>query len=269
MCVVDNDLQVGLLLLLRSSALQRGVDVANGAEEGVGAQQVTGGGHEVGVAVEVVEAVELGDDLLEEAVGVLLVKRSKLGKEDGLVAAGLVGILEVAEQSVGVLRLGVPVNVAEVDVAVASASAHEAVQPGDTFARVAAVGDGRSTDLDLAGVGAHVLSVSGSGSGGRHVGLAGVVGLVEAEHGLGAVGDGLLGIGVPVVGVLRLVAPKHRNELKLGAETVGVGSPVVGPTAATLALSTEKISKETIVVSDTALGTSVTATTIVASGLRS
>lgn len=236
--------------------LQRGVEVAEGAEEAGGAEKAVGSDHEVRVGVEVVERLELGHDLLEEAAGVLLVEGSKLSKPDGLAVAGLVGVLEVVEQGVGVLRLRVPVNGAEVDLAatLSLAGAHELFEPVDALVRVATVGDGGRTNLGLVGVLGKVLLVSSSGSRGGHVGLASIVGLVEAHQVLSAIVQTPLGIRVPSVGVNRNVTPEHGDVGHvLGIEKTRVAVPVESPSAA-LASAAKEVGEKTVVVSHTTLG---------------
>lgn len=226
--------------------------------EGRGAgHQVVGSDHEVGIGIKVGEGVELGHVLLEE-VGLLLAgaERSELGEPDGLVTADLVSLLEVGEESVTILSLGVPVNGAEVDLAATRdglAGVHERLEPLETLTRVTAVGDGRGTDENLSTVRVHPLGVGGSSLLRSHGSLASMVGLVEAENGLGSSGDGGIAVLLPAAGVDVDVTPEHGNEAVLGVEVVGLRVPVVGPTALA-ALAAEGLGKLDVVVSHTSLG---------------
>lgn len=249
-------LQIGCWNSLSKERLDGGVDVANAAQ-GRSAHELAVGNHEVGVAVEVVESLELGDDVVHEAADLVVrVNGGKLGQPDGLATANIVGVLEVGEEGVGVLGLGVPVDVAKVNLAAvdAVAGSHELLEPVETLAGLATVADRGSTNLDLAGVLAHVLGVSSGGGTGRHVGLARHVGLVEAEELLAAIGDGGLGVLVPVAGVDRKVTPERGNEVLLARDATARGAPVVEPAAVVLADVAERLGEVGVVVSDTTLG---------------
>lgn len=240
----------------RLCCLSGGVDLTEGAESRVARHEVVGSDHEVRVGLEVGDGVELGEVLAEER-GLVFggAKRSELSQPDGSAAADLVGLLNVGDESLTVLSLRVPVNGAEVDLAasLSIASLEESLEPLKTLTGVAAVGDGRSTDEDLARVGVKPLSVAGSGTAGSHGSLTSMVGLVEAENGLGSLADGLVGVAVPAVSVEGLVVPEHGHKAILGVETVGRGIPVVSP-AALGAAAAVLVGKLGRVVGQTSLG---------------
>lgn len=135
---------------------------------------------------------------------------SKLGNPDGETGSVVDG-LEMAEEVIAVVA--VPVNGSEVVRALATAGANELLEPRDALAVSTAIGDGGSADASLAGKGVHVLNVGSSGDRGRDVGLASVVGLVEAEKSSSSVGNGLLGVVGPARREVIAGSPEHGNEL--------------------------------------------------------
>lgn len=208
----------------RRGCLSVGVDLTEGAQGSVAGHEVVGGDHEVRVGLKVGDGVELGEVLGEEVALVFGgAKGSELGQPDGSAAADLVGLLDVSDESLTPLSLGVPVNGAEVDLAatLSVASLEEGLEPLKTLTRVTAVGDGRGTDESLARVRVKPLGVAGSSALRSHGSLASVVGLVEAEDGLGSLLDGLIAVAGPAVGVEGLVVPEHGNEAVLGVQAVG------------------------------------------------
>lgn len=236
--------------------LSGGVDVAIVAG-GVAVHQDAIANHEVAVAHDVVESVELGKGLLQESADLIVRARgSKLGDDDRLATADLVGLLKLGEQSVDGRGGGVPVDVAEVESATAILSAagiDEALEPRKTLANSTRVGDRGSTDKCLARVLVQELGVRGSGSSRRQVRLADNIGLVEAEDGLGAGGKSDLNLGIEASGVVRGRAPQSGNIAVLaGVDARGVEAPVVGPVALVTAL-TKGVGQVAVVVSHTTL----------------
>jgi hypothetical protein len=210
--------------------LDGGVNLAKRGDGAVAHQGVVD--PEVRVGLEVIDGVELGDHVGHEVVDLVVVaQRSKLGQPNRAAAANLMGLLDVVEQGVGVLGLGVPVDDAEVNGAssLSVAGLHEVLQPGDTHLTTA-VGDGGRANLGATSEGVHLLLVHASSIGRRHVGLVNVVGLVEAEKSLGTVGESGLGVLLPVA--KSLLTPAHGDEGDAGVEVATAGAPVVGPVAA-------------------------------------
>lgn len=218
----------------RSGAIGKGVSVAAG---GGASNQGTVGDVEVRVPLDeavgrvVVEGIL---HLLEERGdgGVVRTGGGELGDPDGLVGAtGLMDLGYIVEE-VAAARGRVPMSGAEAELALAVAGADPLLQPAHALAIGPAVGDSGGAEADRAGMGGQVLDVSRSGSGGVHVGLTRVVGLVEAEEVLGTVADGSLGVGVPGRDEVRPVAPKHGDVLQ-GAvnivKTIAHLAPVVSP----------------------------------------
>lgn len=236
--------------------LSGGVDVAVVAG-GVAVHQDAIANHEVAVAHDVVEGVELGKGLLQESADLVVRARgSKLGKDDRLATADLVGLLKLGEESVNSRGRGVPVDVAEVESTAAVLSAagiDEALEPRKTLAISTRVGDRGSTDKSLARVLVQELGVSSSGSSRRQVRLRRNIGLVEGEDGLGAGGKSGLSLSIEASGVFRLRSPESGNIAVLaGVDARGPEAPVVGPVALVTAL-TEGVGQGAVVVSQTTL----------------
>lgn len=236
--------------------LNGGVELAVAAQIVGGAHQVTLGNHEVRVAGKAVNAIKAADDVGHEAVLVIVrAKRSELGQVNGLAATDLLGTINVGEEGVGISSLGVPVDVAAVNGATTLdvvASVVEVSEPVKALTRVATVGDGRCADLSATSILVHPAVVGSSSLLRGHVGLGGMVRLVEAEENLGTRGKALLDIGIPVASVDINITPKGGHVLELLVEVTGQGSPVVGP-AALLASSTEGVGETSIVVGNTTL----------------
>lgn len=233
--------------------LSGGVHLAVGAELRRRGHEGTGGNHEVGVGVEVLEGLKSGNSLLEPASnGVVRTEGGVLGEPDGLATAGLVGSLEVLEQGLTVLNLGVPVDVAEVVLAAGRlASRDPALEPGNTLTGKTAVADGGSTDESLARVAVEKLDVGGSSALGGHVGLTTVVGLVEAEDGLGAVGEALVDVLLKVLDLVVGITPESGDVVHTLDATRG-RTPVVSP-ATVRAAGDEGVGQLDIVVGNTTL----------------
>lgn len=236
-------------------SLSGGINAAVGAELGLAGHEHASLDLEVGVGIKVRKVLKLGDGILEPGGnGLIRTSRSKLGEPDGLSAASLVGSLEVVEESATVLNLGVPVDVAEIIVALLVellTLGDPALEPLDTLPGKTTVANGRGTDEGLSSIGVEPLDM-GLGSVGRsHVSLASVVRLVEAENSLGAITQGLGTVVGKAVSVERLVVPEGRDEVET-LKTAGRGVPVVTP-AAVLAVTGESVGKVNVVVADTAL----------------
>jgi hypothetical protein len=236
-------------------SLSGGVNATVLGHLGLGGHEHTGLDLEVGVGIKVVESLKTRNGLLEpRSNGLVGALGGELGEPDGLAAADLVGLLEVLEEGLTVLNLGVPVDVAEVVVALLALVVtllDEVLEPLATLHGETTVADGRSTDEGLAGVGVHELDV-GSGSGSRgHVSLATVIGLVEGEDSLSTVGEGLGTVVGKAVDVDGLVGPEGRDEVQ-ALETTGLRVPVVTP-ATVLAVGGEGVGKLDVVVADTSL----------------
>lgn len=236
-------------------SLSGGINATVGAELGLAGHEHASLNLEVGVGIKVRKVLKLGDGILEPGGnGLIRTSRSKLGEPDGLSAASFVGSLEVVEESATVLNLGVPVDVAEIIVALLVellTLGDPALEPLDTLPGKTTVADGGGTDEGLSSIGVEPLDM-GLGSVGRsHVSLASVVRLVEAENSLGAITQGLGTVVGKAVSVERLVVPKGRDEVET-LKTAGRGVPVVTP-AAVLAVTGESVGKVNVVVADTAL----------------
>ena len=216
--------------------LHGSVDLAISAERSRARHEAAGGDHEVGVGLEVLDVVKLRDDVGHELRDLVIrAERSELGQPDRLAVADLVGLLEVLEEGIGVLGLGVPVDIAEVDLAALAGSLaciHEALEPLQTLTGVATVGDGGSTDESAASIGVHPLNVASGSLLRRDVGLGSMVGLVEAEESLDTLLELGLAVALPVVGVERSITPKHGNIVNAVAEVSTRRGPVVSPCAA-------------------------------------
>lgn len=213
------------------------------------------GNHEVGVALDEV-VLGVGVDGVANlanpgsVVANLVANRSKLGDPDGE-ASSVVNGLEVAKEVIAVVA--VPVDSSEVVGTLATADADELLEPGDTFTVSTAVGDGGSADASLASEGVHVLNVGGGSNRGGDVGLAAIVGLVEAEKSSSSVGNGLLGVIGPGWRKVIPGSPEHGNELdaKVRGEVLNL-VPSVSP--ADLGLVANKAGEELlVVVGETAL----------------
>lgn len=185
-------------------------------------------GHEVGVTLNerkgrvLLDLVDyLGDVAVDLGVGA---EKAKLGDPHGLVEH-LVRLEEVVQEYSG--GDAVDVKIHKVGGAPSTAGAEPALQPAETHA-AAAVGDRGRSDASLALEGVHVLLVRSRRRLGRHVGLLGMVRLVEAEQGLGAGGNHLLGVGLPRVGEALGRSPHHGNVLEPGLGVVRL-RPVVRP----------------------------------------
>jgi hypothetical protein len=238
------------------ASLSGGINAAVGAELSLAGHKHASLDLEVGVSIKVRKVLKLWDGILEPGGnGLIGTSRSELSKPDGLSAASLVGSLEMVEESATVLNLGVPVDVAEVIVALLVellALGDPALEPLNTLARKTTVADGRGTNEGLSSIWVEPLDM-GRGSVGRsHVSLASVVGLVEAEDSLGAITQGLGTVVGKAVGVERLVVPEGRDEVETLGKTVRRGVPVVTP-AAFLAVAGESVGKFNVVVADTTL----------------
>lgn len=246
-------------MLTWNSLSGRGVGLAEGAQAGAGGQD-TIANHEVGVAVKVRDGIQLGDVGLDEAGDlVVAAERSELGEPDRLVAADLVDGLEVREEGVGSVGGRVPVGDAEVVGAASSVAGRDpGLEPVQTLAGDVAVGDGRRADLDLAGVGVHVLDVGSGGGSSVQVGLGGKVRLVEAQDVSRAGLDGGVGVGGPAGSVGVNGSPQHGDVVEALGETVGGRVPVVSPRAllAAVAAGEEVADEAGRVVSETTLAAS-------------
>lgn len=236
-------------------SLSGGVNATVLGHLGLAGHEHTGLDLEVGVGIKVVESLKTRNGLLEpRSNGLVGALGGELGEPDGLAAADLVGLLEVLEEGLTVLNLGVPVDVAEVVVALLALVVtllDEVLEPLATLHGETTVADGRSTDEGLTGVGVHELDV-GSGSGSRgHVSLATVVGLIEGEDSLSTVGKGLGTVVGKAVDVDGLVRPEGGDEVQ-ALKTTGLGVPVVTP-ATVLAVGGEGVGKLDVVVADTSL----------------
>lgn len=133
----------GFFFALRSGI---GIDAAVGAERGAGRDEGAAGDHEVGVALDegvggiVVEGVhDRGQELADLLVAGAL--DGELGDPDRLVVAGLMDLLQVGQEVVGVGAV-VPVGGAEVEGALAVAGGDPLLEPVDALVLGAAVGDG-------------------------------------------------------------------------------------------------------------------------------
>lgn len=189
-------------------SLSGGVDATVAGHLSLGGHEHTSLDLEVGVSIKGVESLKTRDGLLEpRSNGVVRALGGELGEPDGLATTDLGGLLDVLEEGLTVLNLGVPVDVAEIEVALVTTGLDESGEPLATLSSETTVADGRSTNEGLASVRVEILDVSsGSGVGG-HVSLATVVGLVEGEDGLGAVGKGLSAVGGEAVDVDGIVRP--------------------------------------------------------------
>lgn len=192
----------------------RSVGLAKAAEGTAVIKETARPCHEVGVGLQVGSALQRGENASQEcgSVSIRRAGRCELGQPDGLVAQ-LVGVLDVGEESVGILCPGVPVHIAKVVLAasLAVAGGNPLLQPVQALARCATVGYGWSTNQSLSTELVHVLDVTCSSITRAEVGLPGIVRLVEAEKSLASLRDGALGVGLPVVGVNVSSAPKHWN----------------------------------------------------------
>lgn len=92
--------------------------------------------------------------------------------------------------------VAIPVDGNKVNVA-ALESSQEILEPA-----VAATGDSRGTNASAAGKGLHVLPPGVDGILGGHVGLVRAIGLVEAKEVGSAMSQPLVGVVVPLVGVV-------------------------------------------------------------------
>lgn len=234
-------------------SLSGGVDATVAGHLSLGGHEHTSLDLEVGVSIKGVESLKTRDGLLEpRSNGVVRALGGELGEPDGLATTDLGGLLDVLEEGLTVLNLGVPVDVAEIEVALVTTGLDESGEPLATLPSETTVADGRSTNEGLASVRVEILDVS-SGSGLRgHVSLATVVGLVEGEDGLGAVGKGLSAVGGEAVDVDGIVRPESGDEVQATVKTAGLGVPVVTP-ATVGAVFVESVSEVDIVVADTSL----------------
>ena len=137
------------------------------------------------------------DGLEESILGRGIALALELGDPEGSVSARSVSLVDVGHEC-GCVAAVVPVDADEVDLA-ACTRGKEISEPGEAHGATA-VGDGWGAELGLAGERHHVGLVSGCCGGGRKVGLAAEVGLVETHQVGGAGGDGLGGCGIPAGG---------------------------------------------------------------------
>jgi hypothetical protein len=234
-------------------SLSGGVDATVLGHLGLAGHEHAGLDLEVGVGIKVVESLKTRDGLLEpRSNGVVRALGGELGEPDGLAAADIVGLLKVVEESLTVLNLGVPVDVAEVEVALVTTFLDESREPLTTLHGETTVADGRSTDESLASVRVEELDVSGGGGGRGHVSLATVVGLVEGEDGLGTVLEGLGAVGGEAVDVDGIIGPEGGDEVQAAVKATGLGVPVVTP-ATVLTAGGEGVGEVDVVVADTTL----------------
>lgn len=199
-------------------------DVGSSQEDRVGA-------HEVGVAANTRLRVEPRENLSEELdLRGIVTGGLELGDPnllDVVLVGEFDGLVDELLEVVGEGRIGVPVDSKSADLAV-SALAEEALHPVQSLTGGARVANSRADEGGIAGVGGHVLLVVGGSLGRRHVGLAGDVGLVEAQQVLAARGKGRVGSGRPAT--VHLGAPEHGDVLHAGGKgTIGLHVPVVGP----------------------------------------
>ena len=145
---------------------------------------------------------------------------------DALAARKLDRLAHMVLEALNVARGAVPVDSKEIDRALATARVEKRPQPPQALLPASLVArDGGRTQLRAAGVRVHVLLPHVGGLLGAHVGLAGVVRLVEAEDVLCAGGEGLLDCAGPLA--QHLGAPEHGHELGTAARPRG--RPVVAP----------------------------------------
>ena len=223
-------IQGGLVVWQPNSLAVVGKSLTVAAEAVARRDQAAGTDHEVRVPLDervLRVGVHGGHDGLQEAVDLVIgAAGGELGNPDRLLG-GVVDVDEVLEETGGIGR-AVPVDRHEVNGALAVASAQERGQPRDTLAGAVAVGDGGGADGSLAFEGVHELDVGGRGVLGREVGLACVVGLVEAEKMGRSGGDSSRGIRGPAGGVVTRGTPAHGHEIEVDTAIVGL-APVVHP----------------------------------------
>lgn len=215
------------------STKSRSVDLA-ARRQGATVEEVALGAHKVGITSEGGLRVEPGQDLLEEISGLLVVAavhgavESKLGKPDLLDTALLSKVDGLGNEGLEILGIvAVPVDADASNVAV-GACVHERLQPVEALAGAPAVGNRRTEEGGFAGVGGDILVVRVGGVGGRHAGLAVVVGLVEAQDVFATAGEGGLDGRPPAAE--HLATPEHGDELDtLGDKAHGKHVPVEGP----------------------------------------
>lgn len=214
------------------------VSLANGVERTT-AEEIVVGGHEVGVASDGGLAVKVGHGFGQEGVGGSLISNTTgirgeselsdpdLGKR---VAAGSVdGLLD---ESLELIDGGaVPVN-GQTSQLARCALIHEGLHPAQTLAIIGGGRDSRRDELGLAGVRGDVVLVVAGGIGGRHIGLAGDIRLVETQDILATARKSSLNSGNPTTEVLG--TPEHRDEVNTLGQVARQGhSPVVSPSDVT------------------------------------
>jgi len=171
-------------VVLFATYLETSVDLAVATQAAGGSHKASSRDHEVEVGMKVIESFQLRDDSGQKVADLLVSARgSELGQPDRLAIAGLVSLLKQVEEGISSSGRGIPVNIAEVNLAAANAvtSGEKFCKPRDTFTRATAVGDGRGTNQSLASKRVHELNVGSGTSLGGHVGLASIIGLVKAE----------------------------------------------------------------------------------------
>ena len=253
--VVPEDLQAADLSRgqLGARSADRGAGlvgiVGTVAAGGIGINhEVAGGSHEVGVSLNKVERLELGDGVVHEVVLVVVggVGGGELGDPDRLALADGESRVDLVNEGGLPLRIRVPVDGAEVEGALAVALVDPLLEVAETLVGVARVGDGGSTDTGLSLEGVHVLDVPVDGIANGHVGLGGDIRLVEGEDSLGAGSDGSSSVLVPGAEAGRVA--QHGDEADGWVEAIGGLPPVVSPAAA-WARVVESVGKASIVVS--------------------
>lgn len=221
-------------------------------------KQIVRGTEEVRVASDTRLGVEPGEDLIEESNGSsrirntadVLVQR-ELGNPDlgqAVAVRSADGLCDEGLELIG--SVAVPVDGQARDAA-RRAVANELLEPGQAQTRGGGRGNGGRDQLGLAGVGRDVVLVVARGLRGRHVGLRGHVGLVEAQDVAAARGERCLDGGNPAAEVLG--TPEHGHILDAGRQAaVHREGPVVGPGDG--AAGAQREDKGGVIVGGTTLG---------------
>jgi hypothetical protein len=223
---------------------------------------VTVADHEVGVTLDDGALITVLHSALEELSSRLRSGsgvKAKLGDPDRLSVKG-VGVLNVLDETCEgfVISLAVEMDVGSMH---DGARAHrlELLEPRNTHGlavvRLNAVGDGRTDDGDLrmcGSDGVQVLCPGSASSLGGQVALFLVITLVETHDSLGALLDGLVNIGEPLLRRSLLRASDQGNEV--GADVVTLG---LGPVVAEAKLGTNGFAEAGLIVGKTTLGTGV------------
>lgn len=118
---------------------------------------------------------------------------------------------QVIKKCMPMLGFGVPMDTAKVYWAFLATLVQERLQPLNTLASVAAVGDRWRSNLGPSGISTEVLHMGYSSCLGGHVCLVMFIGLVETEHEFGPLRYSPFGIRVPMAGMNGDVTPQHRN----------------------------------------------------------